>query len=187
MYNFYDHWLKVDKWTFQQASMLFCGIDPKEKGAVFEDTNIMGHLHINKMKAAVLPVYEIFQLAKWENYGELLEPETVYQEIFFKLAVNKKIDIPEELLKKRSEYFKSEINAGKGQFVFSPELEKTLRPLAETIKDFKNCDDFIKHKNDIQQGIIENWLKDRGLKSAEIRVFKEFITRHYGITSARKN
>jgi hypothetical protein len=82
--SFYDYWMKVDFWPYFAAARLLNGVDPDKE------------VPENKIDA-VNRTYRLFKLSVWDHYlvpggGELATRETIIQ-----FAIDKGIEIPEEL------------------------------------------------------------------------------------------
>lgn len=60
-----------------------------------------------------------------------------------------------------------------------------LEKVISEIEAFKDNPEFIKRGKGIQQGLIEDWLKDRTKSRDERTYLKQLITEHYGITTSR--
>lgn len=60
-----------------------------------------------------------------------------------------------------------------------------LEKVISEIEAFKDSPEFIKRGKGIQQGLIEDWLKDRTKSRDERTYLKQLITEHYGITTSR--
>lgn len=88
------------------------------------------------------------------------------------------------------ERLKVEIEALKAQ-ITPPQTESNkthydcLEKVISEIEAFKDNPEFIKRGKGIQQGLIEDWLKDRTKSRDERTYLKQLITEHYGITTSR--
>ena len=120
MENFYDYWLKLGKWTSEQAAFIFQDIDPsqnsgKVKFTIRAEDNFK--VHKKEWQRKVYQTYSIFETASQSDWaGCIVELEESYAfslfnwrppkeaspGVFFYLAEMKGVKIPEKI---REAYF----------------------------------------------------------------------------------
>ena len=109
MTDFYDQWLQVGKWTFEEAALIFNGKDPDQYSS---QVNISRGIDTSsfkvKWKNDVVRFHRIFKKANWEKYAgayklDILISGETSPNHYFILAKDKQLKLPDELTKKWGE------------------------------------------------------------------------------------
>ncbi len=184
--DFFENWLKFDKWSFLEAALLFNGRDPDQPKPL-ESFHTWGHskpeLPNQEYGKDVSLTYQIFSRASWRKYdADAPKFESTRIENYFQFANDNDLDVNETLKAK----WVLQQKYGDQKYAISETMIETLSPLVSIIEDFKNSTEFKKRESKIPQQLITEWLQTRNLTRDCERTVRDLITRHYKITSGRK-
>lgn len=203
MHDNLEDWFKNDYWSHEEAACLMYAIIPithQGLSSTVYNVHKVGNIEVfvhNKNTEKVnkiLKLFSIFESANWESNDK--DGKRMWGE-YFKMTERKGISVDFALKCSKNSFEKQSKNNNKlieqektsanndSIVTFSKEMTEVLEPIAKLIFSFKGSDNYKKHGNKIQQGLIDDWLKNKTNTEHEKRFLKELITKYYGITSAR--
>jgi hypothetical protein len=199
MHDNLEDWFKNDYWSHEEAACLMCGIPPithHGQSLTVISVRKVGNIEVfirGEQVNKVLKLFSIFESAIWES-NDNKGGKRIWSE-YFKMAEHKDIKVDLRLIWSKKSFerqnenkiMKQEKTSDKNDstVTFSPEMKEVLDPIAQLICSFEDSAIYKKHGNKIQQGLIDDWLKNKTNTEHEKRFLKELITKYYGITSAR--
>ena len=141
MTEFYNYWLNIDSWSFDEAAFILNGKNPELYECVNNfDPSIgdFGNQNAEKWQQEIYKTYCILRRAEWKKYAGDSAPNITlngkaHPRHIFNLATDKQLKIPDELLEKwkiigRSTHGTNRIDQG---FMYGDYTTKKLEILLE--------------------------------------------------------